>query len=162
MQTKDFNSENNFFQGQKKRKILPIICDDDTNKGICPISKEDCPGDCIYSDVMENVNLGIIIFDILNKRVEFQNKFAASIFKDTIEKKDFNNLFALLIPDQDNIKVQHSSYNTNPLKYNDRILGYTNYKISNRFILTLILDITDGTLVLMPAKLTLIAIFKAS
>jgi len=73
-------------------------------KGICPISKEDCPGDCIYSDVMENVNLGIIIFDIQNKRVEFQNKFAASIFKDTIEKKDFNNLFALLIPDPDNIK----------------------------------------------------------
>ena len=142
-QTKDFNSENNFFQGQKKRKILPIICDDDTNKGICPISKEDCPGVCIYSDVMENVNLGIIIFDIQNECVEFQNKLAASFFKDTIEKKDFNNLYALLIPEPDNIKVQQSSYNTNPLKYNDRILGYTNYKISNRFIMTLILDITE-------------------
>ncbi len=119
------------------------ICNVESDRKICPISNSVCPGVCVYSDVMANVSLGIIIFDIVNKRIEFQNNYAVDIFKDTIKEKDYHNLYSLLISDQNNIYTHKLPYIPKPIRYKNRILGHTTYKISESFILTLIRDITE-------------------
>lgn len=118
------------------------ICDNNLKKSVCPISKSTCPGVCIYADVMENVSVGIIIFDIKNKRIEFQNKYVFDIFKDIKKENDYNNLYTLLVPNI-NIIDSHLPFITTPINYNNKIIGHTTYKISDSFILTLVRDITE-------------------
>ena len=40
----------------------------------CPISKTPCLGECIYANILDDISIGIIGFDIVKQEVFFQNK----------------------------------------------------------------------------------------
>jgi hypothetical protein len=65
---------------------------------ICPINKTECSNRCVYADIMENIDLGIIVLDIKNKKLVFQNEFAINIFKATFPIGDYNIFTTLLLP----------------------------------------------------------------
>lgn len=46
----------------------------------CPISKAACPGECIFSDVMASVGLGILVFDQRQRTLLFANPSARELF----------------------------------------------------------------------------------
>jgi len=77
----------------------PVSCKHTDINKICAISKEICPGICIYADVLENVSLGIIIFDVKERKINFQNIFAQNLLRKVTRKKSFKSLFKLLVPD---------------------------------------------------------------
>jgi signal transduction histidine kinase len=121
------------------------VCGHLDERKICPISKSPCPGVCIYADIMENIYLGILVLDISNKTVVFKNPSAVEILKPIKGKMDYKTLGKLLIPDMDEYLSQASETRKDILQMNDRVLGYSAYRVSNRFIWVFIRDITEKT-----------------
>jgi hypothetical protein len=69
-----------------------INCTHNKDEGrLCPISKIPCPGECIYSDILENISVGILVFDIRNESVVFQNRAAIDLLEG-ITPRDYNAL----------------------------------------------------------------------
>ena len=111
----------------------------------CPISKTPCLGECIYANILDDINLGIIGLDIKNKEVFFQNKLAKEIFKESIQPKDYDALIALLI---DTIKISDFSAPISEpytIKHGNKFIGYTIYVISATYLWIYISDITEKT-----------------
>jgi len=113
------------------------------NDNICPISKIPCPGRCIYADIMENIDPGIIVLDIRNKKLVFQSKSAMNVFEATISTMDYNVFTSLLLPDFDKGLYSGEFGEARTLHYKDRLLGYTAYIISDEHIWIIIRDITE-------------------
>lgn len=44
-------------------------------------SETPCPEMCVYGDVLENINLGIVILNVNQQAVIYTNKTALDIFK---------------------------------------------------------------------------------
>ncbi len=113
-------------------------------RGRCPISKSACPGICVYADIMENINIGIVVFDIPHRRIIFQNRTSIEMFKEDISPGDYEALQQMLIPEMDKFLSSPNPYSPKPIKYRNRIYGYTAYQISDRrFAWIFIRDITD-------------------
>ncbi len=114
-----------------------------TNDRHCPFSKELCHGICIYANILENISLGLIAFDTKEKTVVFQNKTAINMFE-TITPKDYKALSAILLPERiENIHIEGIPSKT--LRYGGRLLGYSTYTVSNRYLWIFISDITEKT-----------------
>jgi len=113
------------------------------NSKICPIGKIQCPGQCIYANIMEHIDLGIIVLDIRNEKLVSQNKFAMNIFKVTTSPMDYNAFISLLLPGFDKGFYSEESGKSRTLRYKDRLLGYTAYIISDEHIWIVIRDITE-------------------
>ncbi len=101
---------------------------------------------CIFFEIMEKINTGIIILDLGNERVFFKNKHAEKIFKSVKEETSFQRLYSLLGPEIEEQKKTGTSRRSRTKKiFEHRVLGYSIYRSEddNRFILVLIRDITD-------------------
>ena len=108
----------------------------------CPFSKELCHGICIYANILENINLGLIAFDSKEKTVVFQNKTATNMFE-TITPKDYKALSAILLPKKiEKIHIEDIT-SQKTLRYGGRLLGYSVYTVSNRYLWIFISDITE-------------------
>ncbi len=107
----------------------------------CPISKTPCLGECIYANILDDINLGIIGMDLSNKEVFFQNKLAVDIFKGTIKPKDYNALASLLLPESPLTSKDHNVSRT--LRYGNKFIGCTIYNISERYLWIYISDVTE-------------------
>lgn len=108
----------------------------------CPFSKELCHGICIYANILENISLGLIAFDTKEKTVVFQNKIAIDMFE-TIIPKDYKALSAILLPKRiENIHIEDIP-SQKTLRYGGRLLGYSVYTVSNRYLWIFISDITE-------------------
>jgi len=115
-----------------------------SSRGECPISKTTCPGVCVYADIMENISLGIIVFDISRRKIIFQNSAAINMFRDEIAPGDCEGLCRLLIPDMEEFLSTETPYSPRPIKYRNRMLGYTAYHVSDRrFAWIFVRDITE-------------------
>lgn len=110
---------------------------------ICPISKTECSGRCIYAEIMETIDLGIIVLDIKNEKVVFENEFATSLFKTTFPIRDYNTFTTLLLPGFDEDTFSRGFGIPQTIHYKNRILGYTAYMTSYEYIWILIRDITE-------------------
>lgn len=108
----------------------------------CPFSKESCHGICIYADILEDISLGLIAFDTRERTVIFQNKTAVNMFQ-TITPKDYKALSAILFPEKMENIQKEGIPSPKTLKYGSRLLGYSIYTASNRYLWILISDITD-------------------
>lgn len=108
----------------------------------CPISKTPCPGFCIYADILEGINLGIMVFDLNAERVIFQNKLAVNLFKETTEPKDYQPLYQLLLLDAEGQLDSVPSTFSHTLHFGNQLFGYTAYKIIEGFVWVFIQDIT--------------------
>ncbi len=108
---------------------------------LCPISKIPCPGECIYGDVLENISVGILVFDTKGERVIFQNRTAADIFKD-IKPKDYKSLNSTL-PELRECLTSKSPPFPQAKMYGTKLLGYTIYNIVEGYSWVFVLDITE-------------------
>jgi len=110
---------------------------------ICPINKAECSSRCVYADIMENIDLGIIVLDIKNKKLVFQNEFAINIFKATFPIGDYNTFTTLLLPGLDEGLLSKEFGRPRVIHHKDKLLGYTAYMTSYEYIWILIRDITE-------------------
>ncbi len=122
-----------------------ITCSHKGEGKACPISKTPCLGECIYANILDDISLGIIGFDISKREVFFQNKLAIEIFSGTIKPKDYDALCSLLLS---NIEIPFLSTSlTEPLslRYGNKFIGYTIYLISDTYLWVYVTDITEKT-----------------
>ncbi len=116
----------------------------DLNK-ICPIGKIPCPGECIFADIMDNISIGIILFDLAQKMIVFQNKAAADIFGEKIKPRDYEALHSLLLPDGEEFHAPIYKSPPDIIDHDGKIIGYTAYHIVKGYPLFFFLDITEKT-----------------
>ena len=109
----------------------------------CPISNAPCPGFCVYADILENIDIGIIVINYVSRSMVFQNTTAKSFFRHAADPGDYHYLCSLLLPGlKDGIVPEQKKYQ-NSIHYFDRILGYTVYNICADYIWIFISDVTD-------------------
>lgn len=113
------------------------------NDNICPISKLPCPGRCIYADIMENIDLGIIVLDIGNEELIFQNKSAMNILGTTTSSTNYHTFTSLFMQGLEKDLTSKNFGKARRLHYHDRLLGYTAYMVSGKYIWIIIRDITE-------------------
>lgn len=108
---------------------------------LCPISKIPCPGECIYSDILENISVGILVFDIRNESVIFQNKAAIDLLEG-ITPRDYKALSSVLGGVKECFVAKGRPLPL-ALAYGKKLLGYTIYNIVEGFYWVFILDVTE-------------------
>jgi len=111
----------------------------------CPISKTPCLGECIYANILDDINLGIVGLDIVEEVVFFQNKLARELFKETIKPKDYKALAALLLTNMDMSTDAGHNYESRTIPYGRKFIGYSIYVISESYIWIYLSDITEKT-----------------
>jgi signal transduction histidine kinase len=112
----------------------------------CPISKGSCPGVCIYADIFENIDMGIIVYDLVKKAPEFYNSVASDLLEPDTDLEDFEAVQELLLA---NLKDEYNLWRTGEsqtIQYKGLILGYSVYPLpGDQFIWIFLRDITDKT-----------------
>jgi signal transduction histidine kinase len=109
----------------------------------CPISKSNCPGRCVYADIMETVNIGIGVCNTHEKTIVYTNKLFSELFGGNIGPDDYTRLSALLLPDAGGPDMMQYANTASQIHLDNRILGYTVYCAAEKFIWILVLDITE-------------------
>ncbi len=119
-------------------------CNEDSE---CPISLGPCPGICIYSMILHNLQIGIIVFDLKQHKVEFQNQTAVDILSPKIKAKDYDAIrrFLTSSPEDSLLGFSVSSADNSKLvRMDDRFIGYSVYHIQNEdYLWIFISDITE-------------------
>jgi len=122
-----------------------IVCQHKATGKNCPISKTPCLGECTYAVILEDINLGILGFDVVKKEVFFQNKLARELFKRTVKPKDYEGLTALLLDGVDlpltGANMQLTDSRT--IQYGRKFIGYSIYVISEAYLWIYLSDITE-------------------
>lgn len=109
----------------------------------CPISKTPCMGECVYADILADINLGIIGLDAARQEVFYQNKLAVEIFRGTIRPKDYRAIAGLLLPAAGEALSGTEPTAARMLRYGTRFLGFTIYRISETLLWIYVSDITE-------------------
>jgi signal transduction histidine kinase len=109
----------------------------------CPISKTPCLGECIYANILDDISLGIVGLDIVNKLVFFQNKLSVEILKETIAPKDYGALVALFFSDVKFPFAAVRSGESRTVQYGSKFIGYSSYAISDVYLWIYMSDITE-------------------
>lgn len=109
---------------------------------ICPIIKTACPSVCFVGDILENITTGIVVLDIDKQQVLFQNPYARELFKKT-KRNDYRVLSTLLLPDLSELLATPKTTFSKKLTYENRIYGYTVYRLIETYLWIFITDITE-------------------
>jgi signal transduction histidine kinase len=109
----------------------------------CPVINNKSPGNCLYAYIMETIDLGIVILSVKEKKIVFNNKFASDLFQDNDNNLRYRTLLTLLLSEYGKVPANEVIGKAYTLWYKNRLLGYTPYMISDRFIWVIIRDITE-------------------
>jgi signal transduction histidine kinase len=109
----------------------------------CPISKSPCLGECIYANILDDISIGIIGFDIVKKEIFFQNKLAIDLFSESIKPKDYDALASLLISDIPLPIQSAQSFDSRTIQFGRKFFGYSIYTISESYLWIYLSDITE-------------------
>ncbi len=109
----------------------------------CPVINKKSPGNCLYAYIMETIDLGIVILGVKEKEIVFKNKFASDLFQDNDDNLGYRALLTLLLSEYGKAPASEIIGKAYTLWYKNRLLGYTPYMISDRFIWVIIRDITE-------------------
>ncbi len=120
-----------------------IDCSHSDGGRVCPISKTPCLGECVYADILADINQGIIGLDIRKEEVFFQNKLAAEIFAPMMRPKDYYALVSLLLPDLDRYLLLSDQRGVRTLRYGGRFIEYSVNIISEMHLWIYVADITE-------------------
>lgn len=112
---------------------------------LCPISKTPCMGECVYADILADINLGIIGLDTAREEVFYQNKLAVEIFRGAIRPKDYGAIAALLLAEAGETLPGIDATAARKLRFGTRFLGFTIYRISETLLWIYVSDITEKT-----------------
>jgi signal transduction histidine kinase len=111
---------------------------------LCPLIGTQSVSACVYADILKYIDVGIIVLNIKEETVTFQNKEVVSIFADTADPVDYKTLSTLLLQDMGEGLISDGFGKPHTLHYKNRLLGYTAYPISDLYIGILIRDITEN------------------
>ena len=100
-------------------------------------------GNCLYADIMETIDLGIVILNIKRQEVIFKNKFSSEIFNNDEDVLEYKGLLKLLLSQHGKNQPSEVFGKNFTLRYKNRLLGYTAYMLSENFIWIIIRDITE-------------------
>ena len=109
----------------------------------CPAIYNKNFGNCLYADIMETIDLGIVILSIKRQEVIFNNKFSSEIFNNDKDVLGYKGLLELLLSQHGKNHPSEVFGKTFTLRYKNRLLGYTAYMLSENFIWIIIRDITE-------------------
>jgi signal transduction histidine kinase len=109
----------------------------------CPVINKKSPGNCLYAYIMETIDLGIVILGVKEKEIIFKNKFAFDLFQDDDDNLGYKAFLTLLLSEYGKVPTNEIIGKAYTLWYKNRLLGYTPYMISDRFIWVIIRDITE-------------------
>ncbi len=105
-----------------------------------------CTAPCIFTNVLRDIDTGLIILDTIAKKVFFKNKHAIRILEPLAAAHDYQGLYTILCDDLNNLrKPGRTRSRQTIIRYEHRVLGYTVYRIpgDERYVSVLIQDITD-------------------
>lgn len=97
---------------------------------------------CIYSDIMETINVGITVFNTENKTIVFKNKLFSDLFNGSIVPADYDTFCALLLP-KESSEVANYPNASDHIHLNGRMLGFTVYHAAEKFVWIFVRDITE-------------------
>ena len=111
---------------------------------ICAISNAPCPGVCVYAEVFDSIDLGVICFDLTMERIEFRNRAVTQIFGSSLNQDDYEFLLSLLFPQIEDLRSLNSPSLYQITKHDNKVLGYSVYPMNcGRFVWIFVRDITD-------------------
>ncbi len=117
-------------------------CANNKENKLCPISRTSCPGECIYSYVLENIGVGILVLDANEKIIIFQNSSASEVLGQTVTSKDYHSVRSLFaLPEE--LPAAEKFGIPKTLSYGDKLFGYTLYHIKGGYLWLFIRDITE-------------------
>jgi signal transduction histidine kinase len=108
----------------------------------CPISKSACPGECIYADVMESQNLGVVVFDLGQAAVVFANRSARELLERLGQPVDYAALHQLLLSSSGTAGGAGTQPHPDSVRIGQRLIGYTAYR-ARAFAWVFVKDITE-------------------
>jgi len=130
----------------------PVVsCNHRSGDNICPISKSPCPGICIYEQILANVKIGILVFDLVEKSITFKNTEADRILDDLCPTKEYELLHDKLFPDLGQVATDVLPH-SHSIKHGHRIYGFTGYHISSNFLWIFVKDVTENERLLAVAE----------
>ncbi len=94
----------------------------------CPITETACPGECVFAEVMQSVNMGVAIFDLAAPRLIFLNRAAQFFFEQAHLRPEFEVLRGLMFPPGVPLESLPSEYFGPPLNLDSRLIGFTLYR----------------------------------
>lgn len=113
----------------------------------CYHSINDTGVSCIFTEILRNVDTGIIILDLEAKSIFFKNSHADRILENKESAADdFEKIYCLLQNEIEKLKEPNITRCSRTKNYSDhRVLGYSIYRPpeDNRFVFVFIRDITD-------------------
>lgn len=113
------------------------------HKKHCPISGSTCPGVCVYSNILKNVNFGIILLDIATQSILFKNQPAIDILEEQNGPFNYKDVVELICPNVEDVFLQDCPYKQDALQLENKTVGFTVYHTVNRFIWIHVKDITE-------------------
>ena len=117
-----------------------------TAKALCLATESFCNEPCIFTDVLRDIDTGLIILDTLEKKVFFKNTHAVKILEPLKAAQDYEGLSTLLCNDLSPLQQPGRTRSRQTIiHYEHRVLGYTVYRIpeDQRHVSIFIQDITD-------------------
>jgi signal transduction histidine kinase len=105
-----------------------------------------CTEPCIFTDVLRDIDTGLIILDTIDKKVFFKNNHAVKILGVLDATPVYDELCILLCKDLDNLKKPGRTKSRQTIiRHEHRVLGYTVYRLpdDDRYVSVFIQDITD-------------------
>jgi signal transduction histidine kinase len=109
----------------------------------CPAINNKNFSNCLYSDIIETIDLGIVILNIKGQEIIFKNKFSTELFHNDENVLGYKGLLELLLLEHGKNQASEVFGKNFTLRYRNRLLGYTAHMISGNFIWIIIRDITE-------------------
>lgn len=119
--------------------------------GACPISSDACPGACIYEQILANIRIGILVFNLEKKDITFKNPEADRILDDLWPTKDYSLLQDSLFPDIEKLGTAVMPP-ARSIKHGHRVYGFSGYHVSSNSLLIFVKDVTEKERLLSVAE----------
>lgn len=100
-----------------------------------------------YTDLVENIGIGIIVLDLLREQIVAMNKTARKFFSDGVKPKDYRAIYHLFFEEDGNEPGHINWYvpRARVLKYGSRSFGYTIHTLQGGYMGLFVQDITQKT-----------------
>ncbi|MFZ5774456.1 MAG: sensor histidine kinase [Thermodesulfobacteriota bacterium] len=101
---------------------------------------------CIFTDVLRDIDTGLIILDTIDEQVFFRNWHATKILEALGATQDYQGLKSLLCDDLDSLQAPGRTRSRQTIiRHEHRVFGYTGYRLpgDERYVSIFIQDITD-------------------
>jgi signal transduction histidine kinase len=108
-----------------------------------PTSKDKKSIEWVYQNVMEYLDVGIIVLDLLENRVVYQNASAIALLKDEVDPESCEAICHLLLPQENGYTRIEGLEGQQTTLFGNRVMGYSVYTIAERTCFILLRDVTD-------------------